>query len=57
MCKYQFQIGHLDKLILINKNWPSNLHLGCLKPFDFTSVCEVELYLIGELNTKFKEEV
>jgi hypothetical protein len=42
MRKCQVQIGHLDELILINKNWPSNLHIGWLKLFNFTSVCEME---------------
>jgi len=49
----------LDKLIFVNKKWPSNLGVGCVKPFDFESTCEVELKLImsWKLNLKMKLNV
>ncbi len=43
----------MDKLIFINKNWPSNLRIGCVKPIDLASICELELDLTIELEAKF----
>jgi len=43
--KCHLQIEKLDKLIFINKNWPSNLRISCVKPIDLASTCELELYL------------
>jgi len=43
----------LDKLIFINKKWPSNLWIGCLKPIDLASICELELDLTTNLEVKF----
>ncbi len=49
----------LNKLIFVNINWPSNPSVGCVKPFDFESTCEVELKLImsWKLNLKMKLNV
>jgi hypothetical protein len=47
----------LDKLIFVHKNWPSNLHVGCLKPFELTISFEVEFGLTNELDAKFVDEV
>jgi len=47
----------VDKLIFVNKNWPSNLWIGCLKPTNFAFACEVESKLMVELDAKFKNEV
>jgi hypothetical protein len=47
------QIEKLDKLIFINKKWPSNLWIGCLKPIDLASICELELDLTTNLEVKF----
>jgi hypothetical protein len=33
------------------------LRIGCFKPFDLASACEVELTLIEELDAKFEYEV
>jgi hypothetical protein len=47
------QIEKLDKLIFINKKWPSNLRIGCVKPIDLASTCEFELDLITKLEVEF----
>jgi len=47
----------VDKLIFVHKNWPSNPHIGCLKPFDLTIICEVEYDLTNELDVKFVDEM
>ncbi len=38
-------------------NWPSNPHVGCLKPYNLVVVCEAESDLIDELDAKFVDEV
>jgi hypothetical protein len=55
--RFQLQIENLDKLIFINKNWPHDPCVGCTKFFDFAFVCEVESYLIKELDAEFTNEV
>jgi hypothetical protein len=52
-----FQIDNLDKLIFVHMNWPSNPHVGCLKPYNLVVVCEAESDLIDELDAKFVDEV
>jgi hypothetical protein len=47
----------VDKLIFVNKNWPSNLWIGCLKSTIFAFACEVESKLMVELKAKFENEV
>jgi len=47
----------LDKLIFVHKNWPSNLHVGCIKQFDLTINFEIKFDLTNELDTKFMDEV
>jgi hypothetical protein len=47
----------VDKLIFVNKNWPFNLWIGCLKPTNFAFACEVKSKLMVELEAKFKNEV
>ncbi len=51
------QIDNLDKLIFVHENWPSNPHVGCLKPFDLAVICEVKSNLTNELDVKFVDEV
>ncbi len=46
----------MDKLIFVDKNWPSNLWIGCLKPTNFAFACEVESKLSVELKAKFENE-
>jgi hypothetical protein len=53
----QLQIDNLDKLIFAHKNWPFDLHVGCLKPFDLATICEVEFDLTNKLDAKFVDEV
>ncbi len=53
----RFQTDNLEKLIFVHKNWPSNPHIGCLKPFDLTIICEVKSNLTNELNAEFVDEV
>jgi hypothetical protein len=47
----------MDKLIFVNKNWPSNPLIGCLKPINLAFTCEVEYGLMTKLEVKFKDEV
>jgi len=53
----QLQTDNLDKLFFVHKNWPSNIHVGCLKPFELTISFEVEFDLTNELDAKFVDEV
>jgi hypothetical protein len=55
--RFQLQIENVNKLIFINKNWPHGPCVGCPKFFDFAFVCEVESYLIKELDAEFTNEV
>jgi hypothetical protein len=43
--------------MFVNKNWPNDLHVGCLKLTNFASICEVEFNLTKELNTEFVDVV
>jgi hypothetical protein len=47
----------LDKFIFAHKNLPSDLHVGCLKPFDLAVVYEAKSDLIDELDAEFVDEV
>jgi len=51
------QIANWEKLIFMNKKWPSNLQIGCVKPIDLASTCELELNLTTELEAKFHADV
>ncbi len=53
----RLQIDNLDKLIFVHKNWPSNLHVDCLKPFNLTIICEAKFDLTNELDAKFMDVV
>jgi hypothetical protein len=44
--KCWLQIDHLDQMIFVNKNQPFDLKIGCSKPFDLASACELQLTLI-----------
>jgi len=57
LTRCQFQIDNLDKLIFVHKNWPSDLHVGCLKPSNLADFCEVEFNLTYELDVEFVDEV
>jgi hypothetical protein len=37
LCKCHLQIGNLDKLIFINKKWPSYPWISCVKPTNLAS--------------------
>jgi len=52
-----FQIDNLEKLIFVHKNWPSNPHVGCLKPYNLVVVCEAKSDLINKLDAEFMNEV
>jgi hypothetical protein len=48
----------MEKLIFINKNWPSNPQIGCLlKLNDIVYACEVEPNLITKLKVEFEKQV
>jgi hypothetical protein len=51
------QIEKLDKLIFINKNWPFDLWISCVKSTNLTFTCELELNLMVELEAKFHDDV
>jgi hypothetical protein len=57
ICRCWLQTKNLDKLIVVNKNWPHDPCVRCPKFFDFTFVCEAELDLIEELDVEFTKEV
>lgn len=44
------------KLIFINKNWPFDLWIGCVKSIDLASACEMESDLIVELEVEFHDD-
>jgi hypothetical protein len=44
-------------MIFLNKNWPFDLRIGYLKPFDLANACEAKLTLIEKLDAKFEDEV
>lgn len=44
-------------MIFVNKVWPFDPHIRCLKTFNFASVCEVEFIWIKNLHVKFEDEV
>ncbi len=44
--KCYFQTN-MDKLIFINKNWPSNPQIGWLKPTNFAFACEIKSKLMA----------
>lgn len=39
--------------MFVNKNWPNDLCVGCLKLTNLASICEVEFNLTKELDTEF----
>jgi hypothetical protein len=47
----------MDKPIFVNKNWPSNPWIGCLKPINLAFTCEVEYGLMIKLKVEFEDEV
>jgi hypothetical protein len=53
----RLQIDNLDKLIFVNKNWSSDLHVGCLKLFDLATICEVKSDLTNKLDVEFVDEM
>jgi hypothetical protein len=44
----------MDKPIFVNKNWPSNPCIGCLKPTNLAFTCEVEYGLMTKLEVEGK---
>jgi len=52
-----FQTNNMDKPIFVNKNWPSDPLIGCLKPINLAFTCEVEYGLMTKLEVKLKDEV
>jgi hypothetical protein len=46
----------LGKLIFINKIWPFDLWISCVKSTDLTFACEVELDLIAKLKVEFHDD-
>jgi hypothetical protein len=57
LCRCNLQIDNLDKLIFVNKPWPSNPWIGYVKPTNLASTCEVELNLTTKLEAKFQNDV
>ncbi len=53
----QLQTNNLDNLIFVHKNWPSNPHVGCLKPSNLATICEAEFDLTNELDVEFMDEM
>jgi len=51
-----FETKNLDKLIFINKNWPFDLWIDCVKSIDLASACEMESDLILELEVEFHDD-
>ncbi len=49
------QTKNLDKLMFINKNEPSDLHIGYCKHFDLASPCEVKFDLMEKLEVEFDD--
>jgi hypothetical protein len=47
----------MDKLIFINRNWPSNPWIGCLKLSNIASTCELEFDLMVKREAKFEKQV
>ncbi len=47
----------MDKLIFINKNWPSDPHIRLLKPTNFAFACEIKSKLMAQLEAKFEDEI
>ncbi len=47
----------MDKFIFVHKNWPFDLHVGCLKPFDLATIYEAKSDLIDELDVEVVDEV
>jgi hypothetical protein len=43
--------------MFVNKNWPNDLRVGCLKLTNLTSICEVEFDLTKKLDTEFVDVV
>jgi hypothetical protein len=50
-------MDNMDTLIFVNKNWPSNPWIGCLKPTNFATTLEVEFELISKLKVEFEKQV
>jgi hypothetical protein len=42
---------------MLNKNWPFNPQISCMKPINFASTCEMVLDLTTELEATFQDEV
>jgi len=40
---------NMVKSILVNKNWPFNPCIGCLKPINFACACEINFNLMAKL--------
>jgi hypothetical protein len=53
LCKCHLQIGNLDKLVFVNKNWPSYHGLVVSNPPTLHVACDVESNLIIELEVEF----
>jgi hypothetical protein len=51
-----FETKNLDKLIFMNKNWPFDLWIGCVKSTNLAYACEVESDLITELEVEFHDD-
>jgi hypothetical protein len=53
----QLQTDNMDKLIFFHKNWPFDLCVGCLKPFDLVAIYEAKCDLKNKLDAKFVDEM
>jgi len=47
--RFSLWSSNLDKLILYNKNWPSDLKVGCSSPFSLIELIENDVALKEEL--------
>jgi hypothetical protein len=50
-------MDNMDKLIFVNKNWPSNPWIGCLETTNFATTLEVEFELISKFEVEFEKQV
>jgi hypothetical protein len=48
---------NMDKLTFVHKNWPFDSQISYLKHIDVASTCEVESYLMVELEVVFENQV
>jgi hypothetical protein len=52
----RLQTKILDKLIFVNKNWPFDLQISCVKPTDLAFACKLESNLRMEFKVEFHDD-